>query len=197
LMSLLNRFYEPQRGRILIDGKDIKSFSLRELRRELGLIQQDAFIFSGSIEKNVSFGLDLSAQAQARIARLVRDTGFKLSGLEVLERGQNLSQGQKQLLAFARALAAEPSIWILDEATASVDTIAETAVSRILEDELKTETLFVIAHRLSTIRNADKIVVLNHGKKVEEGNHEELVRANALYARLYRYQLAGGSELHV
>lgn len=171
LISLLMRFYEPQRGRILIDGRDIREYDKRSLRASVGIVQQDVFVFSGTFEENVTFW---GAEGGRRIE----------------ERGSNLSMGEKQLLAFSRAKATQPRIWILDEATANMDSETEAGLQASLDEASSGRTTILIAHRLATVRFADRIAVLHKGVLVEQGRHEELVSLDGLYARLYRYQQA-------
>ena len=189
--KLVARFYDPQRGRVLVDGHDLRGVQQRALRRQLGIVPQEGFLFSGSIRENVAFGRpEASAEEIDAALAAVGATDFvaKLpQGLdtEVGERGIQLSAGQRQLLAFARALLAEPRILILDEATSNVDVRTEKTIERGLERLLHGRTAIVIAHRLSTIRRAGKIVVLEHGQIAEQGTHDDLINANGPYAKLY------------
>ena len=187
IISLLMRFYDPQKGRILLDGKDLREYDKRSLRSAVGIIQQDVFLFSGAIRDNITLWRDVPVP-------MIPMEGFQLTeeklGMELLERGVNLSAGERQILAFARALATGPRIWILDEATANVDSDSERQFQLALEASAKGRTAILIAHRLATVRSADQILVLHKGELVESGNHAHLMRINGLYSRLYRYQAA-------
>lgn len=191
LAKLITRFHDPQRGTIRIDGRPLADYRQRPLRRQMGIVPQEGFLFSGSIAENIAFGRpDATIEEIAAAADAVGATPFveRLSdGLEteVGERGVQLSSGQRQLIAFARVILAEPRILILDEATSAVDTRTEKVIERALDGVLEGRTAVVIAHRLSTIRRADRIVVLEHGKIVESGSHDELVEADGRYAELY------------
>lgn len=182
IVNLLCRFYDTVKGRVLIDGVDVRDVKLESLRSQIGIVLQDTFIFSGTIRDNIRYGRPDATDAEVEAAaRAVRAHDF-ISNLpdgydtEVQERGSALSMGQRQLLSFARALLADPRVLILDEATASIDTETELRIQEALGTLLADRTSFIVAHRLSTIRHADLIVVLDHGVIVEQGNHEQLMR---------------------
>ncbi len=194
LISLLYRFYDYQKGSIRLDGVDLKEIAAADLRGHLGLVLQDVFLFSGDYAGNVRLRNDAITDAQVQAAldrvgfsRFVDENAGGLHG-EIRERGATLSTGQKQLLSFARALAFNPDILILDEATSSVDTETERLIQRALDELLKDRTSIVIAHRLSTIEKADKIVVLHHGRVREIGRHDELLKQRGIYHKLYQMQ---------
>ena len=194
IISLLCRFYDVERGAILVDGVDIRDWNKQELRRHLGLVLQDVFLFSGDFATNITLGDPrigeermLEAARRAQLAPLIErlPEGYRR---EVQERGSTLSQGQRQLLSFARALAFDPKILVLDEATSSVDTRTEALIQEALDELLKDRTALIIAHRLSTVKNADRILVVHKGAIWEEGSHDELLARGGLYARLYELQ---------
>ena len=194
IISALCRFYELERGAILVDGVDIRDWNKQELRRHLGLVLQDVFLFSGNMADNITLGDPrISEERMKEAARRVHIAPF-IEHLpdgyqeEVQERGVTLSQGQRQLLSFARALAFDPKILILDEATSSVDTRTEILIQRALQELLKDRTALIIAHRLSTIKNVNRILVIHKGEIWEEGNHQELLARQGLYSRLYELQ---------
>jgi ATP-binding cassette subfamily B multidrug efflux pump len=194
IMNLLCRFYDPVEGKIIIDGQDIRNVTIQSLRSQIGVVLQDTFIFSGTIRDNIRFGrLDATNEEVELVAKAVHAHDFIVAlpngyDTEVQERGNVLSMGQRQLISFARALLANPRVLILDEATASIDTDTELKIQEALKTLLAGRTSFIVAHRLSTIRNADKIVVLDHGRMMEIGNHEELMREQKIYYGLIQAQ---------
>jgi ABC-type multidrug transport system fused ATPase/permease subunit len=201
LISLLLRFYDVQQGRITIDGVDIKDLPLETLRRQFGLVLQDVYLFSGTIASNVRLGNEAITDADVRRALdAVHASTFvdRLpKGLEtaVAERGSTLSAGEKQLLSFARALAFDPSVLILDEATSSVDTDTELLIRDALKVVMRGRTTIAIAHRLSTIQDMDRILVLHKGELRESGTHQELLAARGIYHRLYQLQFESADAL--
>ncbi|MEC1670318.1 ABC transporter ATP-binding protein [Bacillus mojavensis] len=200
IANLISRFYDATGGTIKIDGIPITDLSLASLRSQISIVLQDTFIFSGTIMENIRFGRpDASDEEVIKAAQAVGADEF-ISGLaegyetEVEERGSVLSAGQRQLISFARALLADPAIIILDEATASIDTETEVKIQQALKTLLKDRTAVMIAHRLSTIRDADHIIVLDHGRKIEEGNHEQLLGKGGIYAGLVKSQYSIAAE---
>jgi ATP-binding cassette subfamily B protein len=197
IINLLCRFYEINKGQILIDGVDIREMNLEELREAISIVQQNIFLFSDSIERNITLGdPSISPEQVASASKNVHLDRFvqkmpDLYGTKIKEGGAGLSVGQKQLVAFARALASDPSILILDEATSSVDTETELLIEDALSRLMENRTSVVIAHRLSTIQNADKIIVMHRGEIRETGTHNELLQRGGIYYRLYQLQYKG------
>ena len=200
IISLISRFYDPTEGRILIDGHDIKEVELGSLREQMGIMLQDTFLFSDTIMENIRYGkLDATDEEVIAAAKAVHAHDFIMRledgyQTKINERGSRLSLGQRQLLAFARALLANPRILILDEATSNIDTQTETLVEEGTKELLKGRTSFIIAHRLSTIRDCDKIMVINDLNIAECGTHEELIAQKGLYYNLYKAQYRFLSE---
>ena len=194
VINLVTRFYDVHSGAVKVDGHDVRDVELSSLRRQMGIMLQDTFIFSGTIMDNIRYGRKDATEAEAiEAAKAVHAHDFILRmedgyNTQVNERGSRLSVGQKQLIAFARALLADPKILILDEATAAIDTHTEILIQRALDVLLKNRTSFVIAHRLSTIRSADNIMVVDHGKIMEAGTHDELMAKKGEYYELTRAQ---------
>jgi len=195
IINLLNRFYDIQKGKIFLDDIDIKRFNLQDLRKHIGVVMQDVFLFSGTILDNIRLGnKDISLDEVIKASKYVNAHKFierlpDKYNHEVKERGQTLSVGQRQLIAFARALVFNPEILlVLDEATSSIDSEIEALIQDALTKIMKNRTTIIIAHRLSTIKNVDKIIVLSHGRIVEEGTHEKLLKLKGIYYKLYRFQ---------
>jgi ATP-binding cassette subfamily B protein len=199
IINLLTRFYEIWGGAITIDGQDIRDIEKDELRKRLGLVLQEVFLFSGSVLENIRYGRLTASDAEVmEAAKLAEADAFirllpKGYETQLSERAGNLSQGQRQLLAIARAILADPAILILDEATSSVDTRTEARIQRALLTLMKGRTSFVIAHRLSTIAEADQILVIERGALVEHGKHADLLAQRGLYHRLHTSQFKGQS----
>ena len=196
ITRLLTRLYEIDSGSILIDGVDVRAMQVSNLRRRIGIVLQDPCLFTGSIEFNICLG-DEEARARVRTAaaavgadRFIERLA-KGYGEEVRERGNNLSVGEKQLISFARAVAFDPEVLVLDEATANVDSASEQMIQEGIRGLMRGRTSLVIAHRLSTIRDADRIVVVHRGRKSEEGTHQELMGMRGLYYRLHQLQFNG------
>ena len=194
IVKLLMRFYELNGGSIEIDGHNIKDFTRDNLRELFGMVLQDTWLYNGSIKENIRYGrLDATDEEIIEAAKLAHVDHFVRAlphgyDMELNEEASNISQGQKQLLTIARAILADPKILILDEATSSVDTRTEVLIQKAMDNLMKGRTSFVIAHRLSTIRDADLILVMKDGDIIEQGNHEELLKANGFYADLYNSQ---------
>jgi ABC-type multidrug transport system fused ATPase/permease subunit len=199
LIRLLVRLYDPSAGRITLDGADVRDYDLHDLRRAIGVVLQDHFLFTGTVGGNISLGDPRIGPAEVRAAAAaVRAARFieRLPGgyaEEVRERGSNFSVGEKQLLSFARALAFDPAVLVLDEATSAVDPATEHEIQQALETVLRGRTSIVIAHRLATVRDVDRILVLHHGRLREQGTHHELLRLDdGIYRALYNLQTAAG-----
>ena len=200
ITNLLMRFYDIQRGRILLDGVDLRDWDLKALRENFAVVLQEVFLFSGTIAGNIRLGREEITEERVEWAakevhadRFINrlDGGFEA---EVRERGAGLSVGQKQLVSFARALAFDPALLILDEATSSIDTETEQLIQRAIERVMRDRTSIVVAHRLSTIQNASRIIVLHHGEVREQGTHQELLAQRGLYWKLYKLQYSDGSQ---
>lgn len=199
IINLLERFYEVQGGHIYLDGRDTRSMTRDDLRKHIGMVLQDTWLFTGTIFENIKYGReDATAEEVYRAAKMAYADSFIRElpdGYQTVlnESASNISQGQRQLLTIARAFLANPEILILDEATSSVDTRTEALIQTAMNDLQKNRTSFVVAHRLSTIRNAEQIVVVNHGHIIETGNHDQLMAKNGFYADLYNSQFLGNN----
>jgi len=200
IINLLSRFYDIDGGEIFIDGHELREYKKLDIRRQLGVVLQDTFLFADTVRENIRYGrLDATDEEVIEAAKLANAHQFihRLPvGYDTIlsERGSNFSQGQRQLLAIARAVLADPGILILDEATSSVDTRTEVHIQQALLRLMEGRTSFVIAHRLSTIRNADKILVINNGEIIETGTHQELIDMEGFYYNLYTSKFKGKIE---
>jgi ATP-binding cassette subfamily B multidrug efflux pump len=203
IINLLSRFYDIQQGHIRVDGEDLREYDLSQLRRQIGVVLQDVFLFAGSIRDNITLGnkeiSDAKIWEAAALVGAERFIGRLPGGLDypVMERGATLSVGQRQLISFVRALVYEPSVIVLDEATSSVDSETEELIQHAIDKLMEGRTSLVIAHRLSTIQKADRIIVLDRGEIKETGTHDELLRLGGYYAQLYRMQYASSEQLAV
>ena len=197
LVHLVPRFYDPTEGRVLIDGQDLREVRLSSVRENIGIVLQDVFVFSGTISENISYGHPSASfediEHAAKIAHLHDDIMESHLDYDTIvgERGVTLSGGQRQRLAIARTVLMDPPILILDDSTSSVDTMTEEKIQQALADLMKNRTTFVIAHRLSTIRDADSVIVLDQGRIVEHGTHDDLSTQNGHYRRIYDLQFGG------
>ena len=200
VVKLLLRFYDLKQGRVLLDGNDIRNLRIKDLRRAIGFVSQDIFLFHGTVRENIAYGtFDATDEAIVEAATVGEAHDFIMQladGYDTIvgERGQKLSGGQRQRISIARAVLKDPPVLILDEATSSVDNETEAAIQRSLERIAVGRTTIVIAHRLSTVRNADHIFVLERGALKEQGRHEDLIAANGLYAALWRVQTGQAVE---
>ena len=201
IVQLIPRFYDASEGRITIDGQDVRDMTLASLRRNVGIVLQDVFVFSASLRDNIAYGAsDASMDDVVRAARVAQLDDFIQAlprGYDSMvgERGVRLSGGQRQRLAIARTLLLDPPILILDDSTSSVDMATEYGIQQAMAEVVKGRTTFVIAHRLSTVRKADKILVLDDGEIAERGSHEELMERGGLYRRIYDLQLRPQEEV--
>lgn len=201
IVKLLMRFYDVDSGSITIDDHDIRTISRNDLRKKMGMVLQDAWLFNGTIRENITYGrldaTDEEVEGAAKAARVDHFIHSLPGGFDMIvnEESSNISQGQKQLITIARAFLANPRILILDEATSSVDTRTEILVKEAMSHLMNGRTSFIIAHRLSTIRDADTILVLNEGDVVEQGTHEQLLESRGFYADLYNAQFETSRQL--
>ena len=195
IINLVARFYDPQDGRVTLDGYDLRDLSFKSLRRNIAIVLQENFLFSGTVRENIAYGReDATDEEIIAAAKAVHADEFIRRfpdgyNTQVHERGGQLSEGQRQLIAFARALLMDPKVLILDEATSNVDPMTEALIQEALEKLLANRTSFVIAHRLSTIRNADRILVIEDGRIIQEGTHWELMNQEGLYRELHQVSL--------
>lgn len=200
MVKLLMRFYDVTEGEILVDGHNIKDFDRGELRKMFGMVLQDTWLFGGTVKDNIKYSKEeatdtevIGAAKAAHVHHFIKTLPNGYNSL-INEESTNISAGQKQLLTIARVILADPKILILDEATSSIDTRTEIQIQSAMDNLMKGRTSFIIAHRLSTIKNADLILVMNHGDIVEQGTHEELLAKNGFYADLYNSQFDEGEE---
>ena len=200
MVKLLMRFYDVTEGEILVDGYNIKDFDRGELRKMFGMVLQDTWLFGGTVKENIKYSKEeatdtevIEAAKAAHVHHFIKTLPKGYNSL-INEESTNISAGQKQLLTIARVILADPKILILDEATSSIDTRTEIQIQSAMDNLMKGRTSFIIAHRLSTIKNADLILVMNHGDIVEQGTHEELLAKNGFYADLYNSQFDEGEE---
>jgi ATP-binding cassette subfamily B protein len=200
MVALVDRFYEVSKGSLTIDGYDVRKVTQDSLRKQIGVVLQDPFLFSGTIKENIAYARsDYDEEKLIESAKAVGAHDFIMrleKGYDTMlqERGSNLSQGQRQLISFARAVLSDPRILILDEATASIDTQTEVIIQQALKQLLKGRTSLVIAHRLSTIHDASRVVVMENGRIVEIGNHKELIEKKGVYYHLYTMSYAYNDE---
>ena len=200
MVKLLMRFYDVTGGEILVDGHNVKDFDRGELRKMFGMVLQDTWLFGGTVKENIKYSKEdatdtevVEAAKAAHVHHFIKTLPNGYNSL-INEESTNISAGQKQLLTIARVILADPKILILDEATSSIDTRTEIQIQSAMDNLMKGRTSFIIAHRLSTIKNADLILVMNHGDIVEQGTHEELLAKNGFYADLYNSQFDAEEE---
>ena len=201
LINMLPRFYDPTEGEITVDGKNIDQFDLKSLRKNIGMVQQDVFLFTASLKENIAYGQENASDDEIEAAAQAAQMDEHIQSLEdgyetaVGERGSTLSGGQRQRMSIARALLIDPPILILDDSTSSVDANTEDQIRTAMESVMTNRTTFVIANRLSTVHKADKIIVLDQGKIVQEGTHKSLLESEGLYKEIYELQLRPQEEV--
>ena len=201
LINMLPRFYDPTEGEITVDGKNIDQFDLKSLRKNIGMVQQDVFLFTASLKENIAYGQENASDDEIEAAAQAAQMDAHIQSLEdgydsaVGERGSTLSGGQRQRMSIARALLIDPPILILDDSTSSVDANTEDQIRTAMESVMTNRTTFVIANRLSTVHKADKIIVLDQGKIVQEGTHKSLLESEGLYKEIYELQLRPQEEV--